>query len=187
MSCPWALPLRRRSDCPGEEALDKASYVGLHWPCRAGALAPRQFLKNHTTSPSRMSTLGRHARGSRNLLLVLIGESGRRRACFSRAVRRATQTGDAAAAHKARLMSERAPDGDAEVHAAASRRPAAELGLNTLATRETWTPCHPLRPVAHVIGQDRLGSKRVRAILSVAGVNQTSHQGSIAAVCQELA
>src|SRR5262245_57834346 len=36
---------------PGQEALDKASYVGLYRTCRAGALAPRQLLKNHTASP----------------------------------------------------------------------------------------------------------------------------------------
>jgi len=37
---------------------------------------------------------------------------------------------------------------DAEVHAAASRRPAAELGLNTLAVRETRTPNVVLPPGA---------------------------------------
>src|SRR6516225_1315203 len=51
MSCPWRPPLETASDCPGQEALDKASYVGLSWPCRAGALAPRQLPKNHTASP----------------------------------------------------------------------------------------------------------------------------------------
>jgi len=35
---------------------------------------------------------------------------------------------------------------DAEVHAAASRRPAAALGLNTLAVRETRTPNVVLPP-----------------------------------------
>src|SRR5262249_48584207 len=49
-ACPWRPPLETASDCLGQEALDKASYVGLYWPCRAGALAPRQLLKDHTAS-----------------------------------------------------------------------------------------------------------------------------------------
>jgi hypothetical protein len=48
---------------------------------------------------SRRYILSRHARGSRNLLRTLIGECGRSRARFSRAVRRATQAGDAADGH----------------------------------------------------------------------------------------
>src|SRR5262245_15770085 len=43
-------PLETASDCPGQEVLDKASYVGLYRPCLASALAPRQLLKN--TSPA---------------------------------------------------------------------------------------------------------------------------------------
>src|SRR5262245_64278099 len=60
MSCPWRTPLETALDCPGQEALDKASYVGLYRPCRAGALAPRQLLKNHTASPREGPFWGRH-------------------------------------------------------------------------------------------------------------------------------
>src|SRR5262245_17809729 len=79
MSCPWRPPLETASDCPGQEALDKASYVGLYRPCRAGALAPRQLLKNHTASPREGPSWADKARGSKNLLRELIGESGRSR------------------------------------------------------------------------------------------------------------
>src|SRR4029450_8550670 len=108
MSCPWRPPLETASDCPGQKAVDKASHVGLYWPCRAGALAPRQLLKNHTASSSRRSILGRHTRFAEPFTRVwrvwpkpcLLLTS-----CALRIAR------DAAAAHKARLMSESRPYG----------------------------------------------------------------------------
>src|SRR5215471_15574867 len=82
MSCSWRPPLETASDCPGQEALDKASYVGLYSPCRAGALAPRQFPKNHTAGP-RHGPFWADTHAVRGIFLrELIGESGRSSACF---------------------------------------------------------------------------------------------------------
>src|SRR5215471_5353852 len=78
MSCPWRPPLETASDCPGAGALDKASYVGLYWPCRAGALAPRQLLKNHTASP-REGPFRADTRGSRKILRELLRRQKYRR------------------------------------------------------------------------------------------------------------
>src|SRR5262249_32565537 len=77
-----ALPIETASDCPGQEALDKASYVGFYSHCRAGALVPRQLPKNHTASP-RGGPFWADTHAFRGIFLCeLIGESGRSRACF---------------------------------------------------------------------------------------------------------